>query len=60
LIAILPDTALGHKITSVHDELATNIGEPDDGDALALTFAQTATPAEVEEKDDEEKLGRYR
>jgi dUTPase len=32
---------------------------PDDGDALALTFAQTVAPAEVEEKDEEEEFGGY-
>ena len=33
---------------------------PDDGDALALTFAQAVAPAEVEERDeDEEILGGY-
>jgi hypothetical protein len=34
---------------------------PDDGDALALTFAQPVAPAEVEEKDDEDEfsIGRY-
>ena len=32
---------------------------PDDGDALALTFAQPVEPAEVEEKDEEEEFGRY-
>jgi hypothetical protein len=32
---------------------------PDDGDALALTFAQPVSPAEVEEKDEEEEFGRY-
>ena len=32
---------------------------PDDGGALALTFAQPVAPAEVEEKDDEEEVGRY-
>lgn len=32
---------------------------PDDGDALALTFAQPVAPAEVEEKDDENEFGRY-
>jgi hypothetical protein len=32
---------------------------PDDGDALALTFAQPVEPAEVEEPDEEEKFGRY-
>jgi hypothetical protein len=32
---------------------------PDDGDALALTFAQPVEPADVEEEDEEEKLGRY-
>jgi hypothetical protein len=31
---------------------------PDDGDALALTFAQPVAPAEVEEKDEEEEFGR--
>ena len=30
---------------------------PDDGDALALTFAQPVEPAEVEEKDEEEEFG---
>jgi hypothetical protein len=28
---------------------------PDDGDALALTFAQEVAPAEVEEHDDDER-----
>jgi hypothetical protein len=32
---------------------------PDDGDALALTFAQPVQPAEVEEEDDEEEFGGY-
>jgi hypothetical protein len=32
---------------------------PDDGDALALTFAQPVAPAEVEEEDEEEGFGRY-
>jgi hypothetical protein len=32
---------------------------PDDGDALALTFAQPVAPAEVEEEDEEEQFGRY-
>jgi hypothetical protein len=32
---------------------------PDDGDALALTFAQTVAPAEVEEPDEEEEFGSY-
>jgi phage terminase large subunit len=33
---------------------------PDDGDALALTFAQEVAPAEVEEHDeDEEIIGWY-
>ena len=31
---------------------------PDDGDALALTFAQPVAPAEVEEKDEQEEFGR--
>ena len=31
---------------------------PDDGDALALTFAQPVAPAEVEEEDEEEAFGR--
>ena len=30
---------------------------PDDGDALALTFAQPVAPAEVEEVDDEDEFG---
>ena len=29
---------------------------PDDGDALALTFAQPVAPAEVEEKDEEDEF----
>jgi hypothetical protein len=33
-------------------------GQPDDGDALALTFAQPVEPAEVEEVDEEEEFGR--
>jgi hypothetical protein len=32
---------------------------PDDGDALALTFAQPVSLAEVEEEDEEEEYGRY-
>jgi hypothetical protein len=32
---------------------------PDDGDALALTFAQPVAPAEVEEEAEEEGFGRY-
>jgi hypothetical protein len=32
---------------------------PDDGDALALTFAQPAALAEVEEADEEEEFGGY-
>jgi hypothetical protein len=32
---------------------------PDDGDALALTFAQTVAPAEVKEEGEEEEFGRY-
>jgi hypothetical protein len=31
---------------------------PDDGDALALTFAQPVAPAEVKEEDEEEEFGR--
>ena len=31
---------------------------PDDGDALALTFAQPVAPAEVEEPDEEDEFGR--
>jgi hypothetical protein len=31
----------------------------DDGDALALTFAQLVAPAEVEEEDEEGEFGRY-
>jgi hypothetical protein len=33
---------------------------PDDGDALALTFAQPVVPKEAqEESDEEEEFGRY-
>jgi hypothetical protein len=32
---------------------------PDDGDALALSFAQPVAPAEVEEEDEEEEFGRF-
>jgi hypothetical protein len=32
---------------------------PDDGDGLALTFAQPVAPAEVEEPDEEEEFGSY-
>jgi hypothetical protein len=35
------------------------LASPDDGDALALTFAQPVPPAEVEEPDEEEEFGRY-
>ena len=31
--------------------------ETDDGDALALTFAHAAVPAEVEERDEDEEFG---
>jgi hypothetical protein len=30
---------------------------PDDGDALALTFAQAVAPAEVEERDEDDEFG---
>jgi hypothetical protein len=33
---------------------------PDDGDALALTFAQPVAPAEVEEESDQEEFGVWR
>ena len=32
---------------------------PDDGDALALTFAEDVAPAEVEERDEEDAVGGY-
>jgi hypothetical protein len=32
---------------------------PDDGAALALTFAQPVAPEEVEEEDEEENFGRF-
>ena len=32
---------------------------PDDGDALALTFAQPVVPTEIEEPDDEEEFGGF-
>jgi hypothetical protein len=32
---------------------------PDDGDALALTFAQPVAPAEIEAPDEEEEFGSY-
>ena len=32
---------------------------PDDGDALALTFAKTGAPAEVEKRDEEDEYGGY-
>jgi hypothetical protein len=32
---------------------------PDDGDALALTFAQPVAPADVEEAQEGEEVGRY-
>jgi hypothetical protein len=32
---------------------------PDDGDALALTFAQPVEPTEIEEPDEEEEFGSY-
>jgi hypothetical protein len=32
---------------------------PDDGETLALTFAQSVEPAEVAEEDEEEEFGRY-
>jgi hypothetical protein len=35
------------------------LASPDDGDALALTFARPVEPAEVEEEDEEEGFGRY-
>ena len=33
--------------------------ETDDGDVLALTFAQPVAPVEVEEKGEEEEFGWY-
>jgi hypothetical protein len=39
--------------------LASKVDMPDDGDALALTFAQSVAPAEVEEVDEEEGFGVY-
>jgi hypothetical protein len=30
---------------------------PDDGDALALTFAKTVAPAEVKERDEDDEFG---
>jgi len=33
---------------------------PDDGDALALTFAKAVAPAKVEERDEEDEFGGYR
>jgi hypothetical protein len=32
---------------------------PDDGDALALTFAQPVAPVEVEVPEEEEEFGRF-
>ena len=32
---------------------------PDDGDALALTFAQVVAPAEKEERDEDDEFGRF-
>ena len=32
---------------------------PDDGDALALTFAQAVAPAEKEERDEEDEFGGH-
>ena len=32
-------------------------GEPDNGDALALTFAKAVAPLEVEERDEEDAIG---
>jgi hypothetical protein len=34
------------------------LASPDDGDALALTFAQAVAPAEKEERDEDEEFGR--
>ena len=38
---------------------AVGQARPDDGDALALTFAQPVVPAEKEEPDEDEIFGRY-
>jgi hypothetical protein len=43
------------------DALKRGLANPDDGDALVLTFAQPVAPAEVEEADEEDEfaVGRY-
>jgi hypothetical protein len=40
------------------DILKRGQASPDDGDALALTFAQPVAPTEVEEEEEEEEFGR--
>jgi hypothetical protein len=66
-----PDTGLGfgrfrvslptrcELLESKADMQKRSQASPDDGDALALTFAQPVAPAEVEEKDEEDEFGRY-
>jgi hypothetical protein len=44
-------------LESKADKQKRGQASPDDGDALALTFAQSVEPAEVEEEDEEEEFG---
>jgi hypothetical protein len=50
--------AILQVLESKADMLKRGQASPDDGDALALTFAQPVAPAEVEEPDEEEEFGR--
>jgi hypothetical protein len=50
----------GTVLESKADMQKRGRASPDDGDALALTFAQPVEPAEAEEKDDDKEFGGYR
>ena len=47
----------GAVLESKADMQKRGQASPDDGDALALTFAQPVAPAEVGEVDDEDEFG---
>jgi hypothetical protein len=47
------------RLESKADMQKRGQASPDNGDALALTFAQPVAPAEVEEEDEEEEFGRF-
>jgi hypothetical protein len=49
-----------HLLESKAEMQKRGQASPDDGDALALTFAQEVAPAEVEEPDEDDEFGGNR